>query len=802
MRRSHLIPYLTKPYESRSTPKNSITISSPTGLSTSHCGKPSTVPSSEIPVEQPKVEGSKSIPPVEISGNGNHEIWFIVGVMILAVIPSLLVFLERWVGDQQVRDLFRQWWCKSSFLCNMAFPSYFILVFICFILILAIFAFRSSDSETVIAPQPIFTGDEGAITKPEQKQRRLGSVLLFCSVLGMIVSLIVAIVGGGLPGVEFALLFLIYIVGWLLKDVPTRSIFRILRANRLRLTLIIYAHLSMVGVIASFFTSSNLWLFALPILIMSIISLLKQQPRISPAFWVMSLALILYVLYLDGWWFAIVGDEYEFYRFARYIVDEQRLSTIGYRLFTGNAAYGTHPYLSSLIQAVSMKIFGGRNFGWRFSSVYLSALSVGIIYPFLKTFLQKRLALFTALFLASSHYIMSFSKIGYNNLQAFFILSLNLWAVTWTIKTRRPLGFVLLGTTLGLCFYVYPAALFIPPIPLLLLMFYHPPKSRSAIQHWSITIVTTLLLMLPLFLQPDYWITKISGTLFYSPELIQSASRLGTHLVTNFLYALFSFVYIAEESHFVAVSYLGPLTAALVFIGIASLFPKVRREKFSGFLMVSFFYLLFFLGATHDRLFPSTTRMFLLLPWFAIFAAVGFGWIMKLIGQLNMAPHLSNTFATLLMLAVIVLNIYQAYPLSKRRMADHYQSIQVLFLLEADRLLNSPETPSTRIVLLNQPETYIAESLYELLDLYEIPYKPGQLVELNVNEQGILKQVDDLATNENSLVIIIPWIEDEIGHSIEQVLKSGGSEPYEVMNTIGNPAYEIWHNSTYREFGD
>jgi len=802
MKRSYLIPYLLTFYKSRDTSRPSANISLPIDRSTSRFGEPSATPSNVIPNEQPIGDGSKIIPPAETPRNWSQEIWVFIGVIILAVAPSLLVFLERWVGDQRVRDLFRHWWCKSAFLCNTAFPSYFILVFVCFILVLAIFTFRNIDSESVIAPQPKFTSDDGEITKPEQKQRILGFALLLCSILGMVISLAIALASDGLPGVEFVLLFLTYIVGWLLKDVPIRLILRVLHANRFRLTLIVYAHLSMIGVVASFFTSSNLWLFALPILIMSIISLLKQQPRISPAFWIMSLALLLYVLYLDGWWFAIIGDEYEFYRYARQIVDGQSLSIINSSLFEGNAAYGTHPYFSSLLQAISMRVFGSHNFGWRFSSVYLSALAVGILYPFLKTFLRERLALLTALFLASSHYIMSFSKIGYNNLQAFFILSLTLWAVTWTIKTRRPLGFALLGMTLGLCFYVYPAALFIPPIPLLLLMFYHPPTSRSAIQHWSITIITMLLLMLPLFLQPEYWISKISGTLFYSPELTQSASILGTHLVTNFLYALFSFLYIVEESHFVAVSYVGPLTAAFVLIGIASLIPKMRREKFTGFLMVSFFYLPFFLGATHDRMFPSTTRMFLLLPWFTIFAAVGFVWIMKYIRQMRIAPHLPDTFATLLVIAVIVLNVYQAYPLSKRRMADHYQSIQVVFLREADRLLNSSESSSATVVLLNRPETYMAESLYELLDLYEIPFKSGQLVELNVAELGILEQVDDLVTDEHSMVIMVPWIEDEIRHAIEQVLRSGGKEPYEVMNTIGNTAYEIWHNSSYREFGE
>ena len=61
--------------------------------------------------------------------------------------------------------------------------------------------------------------------------------------------------------------------------------------------------------------------------------------------------LLLYTIEIDAWWFAIVGDEYDFYRVARHIAEESNWSEINARLFDGQGVYGAHAYFSSILQS-------------------------------------------------------------------------------------------------------------------------------------------------------------------------------------------------------------------------------------------------------------------------------------------------------------------------------------------------------------------------------------------------------------------------------------------------------------------
>ncbi len=101
-----------------------------------------------------------------------------------------------------------------------------------------------------------------------------------------------------------------------------------------------------------------------------------------------------------------------------------------------------------------------------------------------------------------------------------------------------------------------------------------------------------------------------------------------SHLATNLLYAALSHLYTPHETHFVVVSYVDPLTAALVWIGLACFLWLAVRERFAAFSLIGFTALLLLAGASHDRQFPTATRMFLLLPWYALFAAAGLTWLL------------------------------------------------------------------------------------------------------------------------------------------------------------------------------
>src|SRR5207253_169536 len=118
------------------------------------------------------------------------------------------------------------------------------------------------------------------------------------------------------------------------------------------------------------------------------------------------------------------------------------------------------------------------------------------------------------------HYIMSFGKIGYNNLQALFAMALALWASCWAIRSRRPIALVSAGMATAFCCYVYPAATYVIPLAVLVLLIYDPPVSKASIARLGIVLATMSLFIAPLLLQFQYWATKIAGT-YLNPARVE-----------------------------------------------------------------------------------------------------------------------------------------------------------------------------------------------------------------------------------------------------------------------------------------
>ncbi len=711
-----------------------------------------------------------------------------IGILLLAFFPPVLVMLDRWFDVQWIHTQFFSTWCYPAIHCNSILPAYFVIILPGTILLVFLFIFRG-DQITDLLPvkAPIHELNE---TLPSPWQRRIAGLFISISIIWIVWRIVWVWQNTATPGWNYLGAYLLMLCGWTLRGIPFHHVVAHWKENRRKYCFLLINHVSLIGGLASVSTSSKSWPVCLLLFLVSFFAFRKSLRDISSSYWLSSFALVIFTLGINHWRFSIIGDEYAFFRYAEDIVQHQNLSNIGAHLFYGQGVYQTHPYLSSLIQAVSMKIFGIYNFGWRFSNIYLSTIAIGLFHSVFRSFLRAQVAALAGLFLAFSQYLIAFGKIGYNNLQAFFLLALVLYFTRRAIARKRNVDFAILGSVWGLCFYVYPAALFVPPISLLLLLFYHFPISRSAIRNWGISILCLLFLLLPLFSQTTYWLNKIPGTLLYTPALSQSTANIAHHLSSNLLSAMYSFLYAPQETHFVAGSYVDPLSAALTLIGLALLLSKYRSDKFFTFLIASFVYLLFFLGATHDRSVPSTTRMFLLLPWFAIFTAIGFMWIIQGLQSIRWRRVLT----ALTLVVCLVINLYQAFPLSQKRMAYRYHSFQVLFLRDALQLLKPKDSIKPLITILNQPDTHVLESLYELLDIYQIPYTREQLTEVDAEDFLQDDLVEEWLSDTHSLIIITPWVYGEMRASIERVLSQTGKQRCEIENIAGNTIYIVWES--------
>jgi hypothetical protein len=723
----------------------------------------------------------------------------LVPALLLASISPVMVVMDRWLDKTDFRFAPQSAWCNIDFFCQTTLPSYYAFILASFVVLMIFLLIVVRERSDDLRSSPTYSDAirSTAIARREI-HRRASLGLKVGAAVGFAITIIIGLVNDQPPSWLPLLVLIAYITGEILEEGSSFHLWDYLRLNAPKLFSIILAQLTLIIFLASFSSGGEFrWVFAI-LLILGMGNLYRYRREISPVIWVVTLAVVLYTLKINSWRYSTIGDEYSFYSFAKYIAEEQRASDIINSLFVGNAVYGTHPYFSSLLQAISMMFFGSDNFGWRFSSIYLCALSIGFFFLFFKTFLSQRVALIISVLLASSHYLMNFGKIGYNNLQALFMMSVVLWAASWAVQTKRPIAFTILGLSMGTCLYVYPAAFYVLPLPILLLLFFLPPTSSQALRSWLRMLAGFCLLLLPLLFQPEYWQVKIAGTLFYTPEIAQTSSRLLTHFSSNLLYTFFSYAYIPEESHFIVASYVDPLTTVFLPIGIVLLLKLAPKQRFAVFIAIALIVESFLVGASHDRFFPPNTRMFLMLPWFFLFAAMGIVWTIKQVMRIASFRWRETSLMGIVLAGILGLNLTQSLWLFPERTLG-IPNLEILFL----RMLqhDQKEDPKrSKVYLFITKTDWGIDGIRTLQEAYSVPDSQAQLLRLAVSEPELPDWAVNRILEENTVVIIQPWMEDTLQEPIAASLSELGKVSCDVSNTPQvEPRFTFWYSPGYEK---
>jgi 4-amino-4-deoxy-L-arabinose transferase-like glycosyltransferase len=724
------------------------------------------------------------------------EIWkpalLVLGTVFLAIVPSAWVVWHRWLSHPNFPRSLKQWWDQSQALRFLYLPPYFLIIFACVIGVILLIWFNRE------GPWVSFSNLEMNHTKSTKtgissKQARMSRIVLVLSILLLAGLMLLAMITHTIPGLGYAIALLLFLMGWALREITPDQVKSIWEQKKRLIIAVAFTHLAIVAFLTAFYTPSlgqTSWIFGM-VLILALINLLPYIRKVHPIFWIISLALILFTININAWWFAVIGDEYSFYDHVRLFTEKQPFSYIASHLFSGLAVEGTHPYMSTLIQYIIMKIAGHNNFGWRFSSLYLGGISIGLLYYFFKTFIPKRIALLASFFMMASTYLMTFGKIGYNNLQALFALALVLAATAWVFSSRRLLAYVVVGFTMGFCFYVYPAAIYAAPLPILFLLIHDFPKSQPVIRRWVLMLAAFFLLLFPLLLQQGYWEAKVPGTFFNNPELTQSTSTIVQHYTTNLVYAFFSFLYNPQESHFLVYSDVDPLSAVFIFIGLAYLIKKAPKSRFLAFILISFVLYLIVVGASHDRMFPPNTRMFLFLPWWILFAAVGVTWLMWQIrnlfkGQASITPYLS-----LILVGVLGFNLYQSYPLMEKRWGPSH-GIDYLYFRIATKAQKIEHLYPTNFVFVTDT-SWGPDGFKTLQWVYGIPSSPSQLNKVVVDGPLFPDSSKNILEDARSLVIVHPQLNADWQTGLAVELQNMGKSVCDIKTNDGQTRFQMWY---------
>ena len=396
----------------------------------------------------------------------------------------------------------------------------------------------------------------------------------------------------------------------------------------------------------------------------------------------------------------------------------------------------------------------------------------------------------TVILLGVSHYLLSFSKIGYNNLQAFFVLGLVLAAFAWTYKTLSITSFAMLGLSIGLCFYIYPAALYIIPLPFLGLLVFYPPKGNDALKRWGVMLVSFALLFYPLIAQPRYCETKIAGTFLYT-DASSSAGALLENIFHNILYTSLSFLYTPEQTHYVSTGYMDPVSSVFIVMGFAYLVTLAFRKNRSAlFLALSFLWMFLIVGSTHGHDFPTATRMFLLLPWFTLFAAFGLEWCAERASRL-FGIH-RKSFLGMATILIVVTNLYNAYVIDVQNMPQ-YHSLAPMFVKTVREIDANPSVPPKSYVFV-APPGWDTSGMDIIQKVYLVPKSPRQLINLPVEGNQLPENAAEMVSERDIVIIVKADMDSSTISRVDAQLRDWGKSMCEIRNEKGVLQFQIWHS--------
>ena len=348
---------------------------------------------------------------------------------------------------------------------------------------------------------------------------------------------------------------------------------------------------------------------------------------------------------LDSWRYAAIGDEYAFFDFARAI----GRGTIYPNVFSQYGVYNQRPVGTSAFQGVSMIVFGYDSFGWRMATVVAMTATIPAVHLVARELFDRKVAAFSTLIFATSHYLISYTHTAYDNV--FAILPLT-WCLALAVGGLRRSSLTWLyaaGVVGGLGFYTFPTARMAPMVLGLFLLTLGPRAWRPSV---LVPIaVGGLIAALPLFATDRIDAISVSRdrTVFgFTPD----HADIGTRILQNIPRSSLVWSYNPNPGHFVSGSLLDPVAAVLLALGLGYTLLHVRHQAYrlvAIWLGVTILFAGIF--SPYDR--APYDRLHLALPVVAVIAGLGITALVRTVGPL--IPALPNATAKIGVGAFVVL---------------------------------------------------------------------------------------------------------------------------------------------------
>jgi len=375
----------------------------------------------------------------------------------------------------------------------------------------------------------------------------------------------------------------------------------------------------------------------------------------------------------------LIPDEGSFWEVARAIaLGEYRPSFFDFGVYT-------FPVASSIYQGWVMRLAGVDLWGWRFTSVLAAAAATLPLYLLGRAWFGRRVAISAILIMIANPYFLIYARLGYNNAQALFPVTLSLYLWLKALQKSSFFYLWLAGIVAGLGLYTYPAAwlaMLVIAISAAVLWLMHKMTFRRLLITGGILIIATAMLFGPRLAygmsgeHSNSFAFKLLETtfansfyarayygeadLFHSTPPIQLAGielyyepvvyyeMLTRGLIRTALVLFDPFIH---QERFMVAPFAGVVTPAFFLIGLVIALRNWKQRRFQVLLLWAMVGM--FLFSVLSAFPPSSTHTVSVIPVIALISGVGLVAVIEQITA-NLHPALRGRFKLIVLTLLLM----------------------------------------------------------------------------------------------------------------------------------------------------
>jgi hypothetical protein len=424
---------------------------------------------------------------------------------------------------------------------------------------------------------------------------------------------------------------------------------------------------------------------------------------------------------LNSWRYSCIGDEWSIHQRAV----ETATSPPRPELIFGSVHYGVdgeHAPIETYFHSTSMRILGLDNLGWRLSVILLFPLGLAPLYLVARVFVSRHASAVTVLVVGFSHCLIAESHTGYGIAIWRTITLLVLAALVITCRSRSLTAAVVLGLTCSYASLIRAAAFVMPFLAIaglvffFLLKIYRKWRLGEAVKplcRRSVAVLATVLVVFtitseiakPFYRHPDaqrstiigdlLWKTSLGGIAahYFDSEVLDAPQRYDQKTPEEFLTktskltwkSMLAPLVFRSHSHYVVGLITDPISCSLIFLGMLASICWFRRWHVVLYLWAVYLTILVLtcVLSQYDNI--SINRIHALVPFWGIFAGIGFQTVMRCAGRVwETVPRLVVSISTVLIgLAIIALNLNIFYLVMPSMHLAHQRLLGMRALQEA-----------------------------------------------------------------------------------------------------------------------